>query len=168
MHIDKGSTFDYSEPTLQVEPIKNIKIMNNSVETKKEEVRKNIKNAFESATKKIRDIISVCPDWEVEGIDVGYKSLIAHLNLKGVEKDRSMEIRYQAKFGLHEESFSTNVACCGSFDLLDANDNLKYYTAVGDILNHKDMLSELKATMAFYTKKFTELDEEYDKLDKED
>lgn len=110
----------------------------------------------------------ICSDWCVEDVSFGYKSLTVRLNLKGVEKDRSMEIRYQAKFGLHEESFSTNVACCGSFDLLDANDNLKYYTAVGDILNHKDMLSELKATMAFYTKKFTELDEEYDKLDKED
>ena len=27
LHIDKGSTFDYSEPTLQVEPIKILKIM---------------------------------------------------------------------------------------------------------------------------------------------
>ncbi|MQN85146.1 hypothetical protein [Segatella copri] len=143
--------------------------MNNSVETKKAEVSKNIDNMFESATKKIKWLILIiCSDWCVEDVSFGYKSLTVRLNLKGVEKDRSMEIRYQAKFGLHEESFSTNVACCGSFDLLDANDNLKYYTAVGDILNHKDMLSELKATMAFYTKKFTELDEEYDKLDKED
>lgn len=46
-----------------------------SVETKKEEVRKNIKNAFESATKKINEIISVCPDWQVDDIDLGYKSL---------------------------------------------------------------------------------------------
>ena len=142
--------------------------MNNSIETKKEEVRKNIKNAFESATKKIRDIISVCPDWEVEGIDLGYKSLTVHLSLKGVEKDRSMEIRYQAKVGnIQEESFNTNVACCGSFDLLDANDNLKYYAAVGDILNHKDMLSLLKETMVFFANKIAELRKEYDKLDKE-
>ena len=123
--------------------------MNNSVETKKEEVRKNIKNAFESATKKIRDIISVCPDWEVEGIDVGYKSLIAQLNLKGVGRD-------------------TNVASFGSFDLLETNENLKYYTAVGDILNHKDMLSLLKETMFFFANKIAELRKEYDKLDKED
>lgn len=143
--------------------------MNNSVDTKKEEVRKNIENMFESATKKIKDIISVCPDWEVEGIDLGYKSLIVHLNLKGVEKDRSMEIRYQAKVGrIHEESFSTNVACCGSFDLLGANDNLKYYTAVGDILNHKGMLSLLKDSMASYTNLIIELRKEYDKLDQED
>lgn len=143
--------------------------MNNSVETKKAEVSKNIDNMFESATKKIKWLILIiCSDWYVEDVSFGYKSLTVRLNLKGVEKDRSMEIRYQAKFGLHEESFTTNVASCGSFDILDANDNLKYYTAVGDILNHKDMLSELKATMAFYTKKFTELDEEYDKLDKED
>ena len=143
--------------------------MKNSVETKKAEVRKNIENMFESATKKIKDIISVCPDWEVEGIDLGYKSLTVHLSLKGVEKDRSMEIRYQAKAGnIQEESFNTNVACCGSFDLLDANDNLKYYAAVGDILNHKDMLSLLKETMVYFTNKIIELRKEYDKLDQED
>ena len=143
--------------------------MNNSVETKKAEVRKNIENMFESATKKIKDIISVCPDWEVEGIDLGYKSLTVHLNLKGVERDRDLVIRYQAKVGnIYEESFNTNVACCCSFDLLDANDNLKYYTAVGDILNHKDMLSLLKETMVYFTNKIIELRKEYDKLDQED
>lgn len=143
--------------------------MNNSVETKKAEVRKNIEKMFESATKKIKDIVSVCPDWEVEGIVLGYKSLIVHLNLKGVERDRSMEIRYQAKVGnFQEESFNTNVACCGSFDLLEANDNLKYYTAVGDILNHKDMLSLLKETTVFFTNKIVELRKEYDNLDKDD
>lgn len=143
--------------------------MNNSVETKKAEVRKNIENMFESATKKIKDIISVCPDWEVEGIDLGYKSLIVHLNLKGVGRDRDLVIRYQAKVGnIQEESFNTNVSCCGSFDLLDANDNLKYYTAVGDILNHKDMLSLLKEAMFYFTNKSIELRKEYDKLDQED
>lgn len=140
-----------------------------SVETKKEEVRKNIKNAFESATKKIKDIISVCPDWEVEGIDAGYKSLIAHLNLKGVERDRDLVIRYQAKVGnFQEESFNTNVASCGEFDLIEANDNLKYYTAIGDILNHKDMLSLLKETMVYFTNKLVELRKELDKLRMED
>lgn len=143
--------------------------MSTSVETKKEEVRKNIKNAFESATKKIKDIISVCPDWEVEGIDLGYKSLIVHLNLKGVERDRDLVIRYQAKVGnFQEESFNTNVASCGEFDLIEANDNLKYYTAVGDILNHKDMLSLLKETMVYFTNKLVELRKELDKLRKED
>lgn len=144
--------------------------MNNSVETKKAEVSKNIDNMFKSATKKIKWLILIiCSDWCVEDVSFGHKSLTVRLKLKGVEKGRRIEIRYQVKVGrLHKESFTTNVASCGSFDLLDANDNLKYYTAVGYILNHKDMLSELKATMAFYTKKFTELDEEYDKLDKED
>ena len=143
--------------------------MNNSVETKKEEVRKNIENMFESATKKIKDILSVCPDWEVEGIDLGYKSLIVHLNLKGVGRNRDTVIRYQAKVGnFQEESFNTNVACCGSFDLLDANDNLKYYAAIGDILNHKDMLSLLKETMIYFTNKFIELRKEYDRLAQED
>ena len=143
--------------------------MNNSVETKKADVRKNIENMFDSATKKVKNIISVCPDWEVAGIDLGYKSLIVHLNLKGVERDRDLVIRYLAKIGnFQEESFNTNVACCGSFDLLDANDNLKYYTAVGDILNHKGMLSLLKDSMVSYTNLFIELRKEYDKLDKED
>lgn len=143
--------------------------MNNSVETKKAEVRKNIENMFESATKKIKDIISVCPDWEVECIDLGYKSLVVHLNLKGVERERDMVIRYQAKVGnLLEESFNTNVASCGEFDLIEANDNLKYYTAIGDILNHKDMLSLLKETMVYFTNKLVELRKEFDKLDKED
>ena len=143
--------------------------MKNSVETKKAEVRKNIEYMFDSATKKVKNIISVCPDWEVEGIDLGYKSLIVHLNLKGVERDRDLVIRYQAKVGnIQEESFDTNVACCGSFDLLDANDNLKYYTAVGDILNHKDMLSLLKEAMVYFTNKIIELRKEYDKLDQED
>lgn len=138
--------------------------MNNSVETKKEEVRKNIKNMFESATKKIRDIISVCPDWEVEYIDFGFKSLNVCLNLKGVERNRSLVIRYQKKNGFfQEESFNTNVASCGEFDLIEANDNLKYYTAVGDILNHKDMVSLLKETMVYFTNKLIELREEFDK-----
>lgn len=143
--------------------------MNNSVETKKAEVRKNIKNTLESAKIKIINVISVCPDWEVEYIDFGFMSLNVCLNLKGVERDRDLVIRYQAKVGnFQEESFNTNVACCGSFDLLDANDNLKYYTAVGDILNHKDMLSLLKDTMVHFTNKFIELRKEYDELDKED
>ena len=142
-----------------------------SVETKKEEeeVRKNIKNAFESATKKIKDIISVCPDWELESIDLGYKSLVVHLNLKGVERDRDLAIRYQAKVGnFQEESFNTNVASCGEFDLIETNDNLKYYTAIGDILNHKDMLSLLKETMVYFTNKLVELRKELDKLRMED
>ncbi len=143
--------------------------MNNSVETKKAEVRKNIKNTLESAKIKIINVISVCPDWEVEGVSLGYKSLIVLLNLKGVERDRSLVIRYQAKAGnFQEESFNTNVASCGEFDLIEANDNLKYYTAIGDILNHKDMLSLLKDTMVYFTNKLVELDKEYDKLDQED
>lgn len=142
--------------------------MNNSVKTKKEEVRKNIKNAFESATKKINEIISVCPDWQVDDIDLGYKSLIVHLNLKGVGRDM-LVIRYQAKVDdLQEESFNTNVASCGEFDLIEANDNLKYYTAIGDILNHKDMLSLLKETMVYFTNKLVELRKELDKLRMED
>lgn len=80
-----------------------------------------------------------------------------------------MVIRYQAKVGnFQEESFNTNVASFGSFDLLETNENLKYYTAVGDILNHKDMLSLLKETMVFSANKIAELRKEYDKLDKED
>ena len=143
--------------------------MSTSVETKKEEARKNIENMFESATKKIKDILSVCPDWEVEGIDLGYKSLIVHLNLKGVERDRDLVIRYQAKVNnFQEESFNTNVASCGEFDLIEANDNLKYYTAIGDILNHKDMLSLLKETMVYFTNKLVELRKELDKLRMED
>ena len=143
--------------------------MNNSVETKKAEVRKNIKNTLESATKKIKDIISVCTDWEVEYIDLGFKSLNVRLNLKGVERYRSLVIRYQKKDGnFQEKSFNTNVASCGEFDLIEANDNLKYYTAVGDILNHKDMLSLLKETMIYFTNKLIELREEFDKLRKED
>lgn len=143
--------------------------MNNSIETKKAEVRKNIKNTLESAKIKIINVISVCPDWEVEDVSLGYKSLSVYLNLKGVERDRSLVIRYQAKAGnFQEESFDTNVASCGEFDLLEANDNLKYYTAIGDILNHKDMLSMLKDTMVYFTNKLVELDKEYDKLDQED
>ena len=143
--------------------------MNNSVETKKAEVRENIENMFDSATKNVKNIISVCPDWEVEGIDLGYKSLTVHLNLKGVERDRDLVIRYQAKVGnFQEESFNTNVACCGSFDLLNANDNLKYYAAVGDILKHKDMLYLLKEAIVYFTNKIIELRKEYDKLDQED
>ena len=143
--------------------------MNNSVETKKAEVKKNVKNTLESAKIKIINVISVCHDWEVEYVDLGFNSLNVRLNLKGVEIDRSLEIRYQKKDGnFQEESFNTNVACCGSFDLLDANDNLKYYTAVGDILNHKDMLSLLKDTMVYFTNKLIELREEFDKLRKED
>lgn len=119
--------------------------------------------------RRLRTSFQFASDWEVEGIDLGYKSLIVHLNLKGVERDRDLVIRYQAKVGnIQEESFNTNVACCGSFDLLDANDNLKYYTAVGDILNHKDMLSLLKEVMVYFTNKIIELRKEYDKLDQED
>lgn len=143
--------------------------MNNSVETKKAEVKKNVKNTLELAKIKIINVISVCHDWEVKYIDLGFNSLNVRLNLKGVERDRSLEIRYQKKYGnFQEESFNTNVASCGSFDLIDANDNLKYYTAIGDILNHKDMLSLLKETMVYFTNKLIELREEFDKLRKED
>lgn len=143
--------------------------MNTSVETKKAEVRKNIKNTLDSAKIKIINVISVCPDWEVEYIDLGFKSLNVCLNLKGVERNRSLVIRYQKKDGnFQEESFNTNVASCGEFDLIEANDNLKYYTAIGDILNHKDMLSLLKDTMVYFTNKCIELREEFDKLRKED
>ena len=143
--------------------------MNNSVETKKAEVRKNVKNTLESAKIKIINVISVCHDWEVEYVDLGFNSLNVRLNLKGVERDRSLEIRYQKKDGnFQEESFNTNVASCGSFDLLDANDNLKYYTAVGDILNHKGMLSLLKDTMVHFTNKLIELRKEYDELEQQD
>lgn len=142
--------------------------MDYSVDTKKEEVRKNIENMFESAKQKIKDQMSVCPDWWVESISLGYKSLKVSLKLKWVAKDMRMEIRYQSKVGnIHAESFETNIATCGNFDLLEENDNLTYYTAVGDILNHKDMLSTLKEIMVFYTKKITELREEFNKLDKE-
>lgn len=55
------------------------------------------------------------------------------------------------------------MASCGEFDLIEANDNLKYYTAVGDILNHKDMVSLLKETMVYFTNKLIELREEFDK-----
>lgn len=143
--------------------------MNNSVDTKKEEVRKNIENMFESAKLKIKDLMSVCPDWWVESVSLGYKSLKVSLKLKWVAKDMRMEIRYQTKVGrFNEESFSSNVECYGNYDLLEENDNLTYYTAVGDVFNHKDMLSVLKEIMVFYTKKITELREEYNKLDKED
>ncbi len=137
--------------------------MNNSVETKKEEVRKNIKNTLESAKIKIINVISVCPDWEVEYIDFVFKSLNVYLNLKGVERNRSLVIRYQKNGFFQEESFNTNVASCGEFDLIEANDNLKYYTAVGDILNHKDMVSLLKETMVYFTNKLIGLREEFDK-----
>ena len=89
------------------------------------------------------------------------------MELKGAEKYRSMEIRYNVGKDL-QESLSTNVACCGRFDLMEANDSLKYYTAVGDLLNHKDMLSLLKETLAFCTNKYIELDKEFDKLNSED
>lgn len=141
--------------------------MSNSIDTKKDEIRKNFDNMFESAKKKIKSIISVCPDWDVDDIDLGYRTLIVHLELKGSEKYRSVEIRYNVGKDL-QESFSTNVACCGRVDLMEANDNLKYYTAVGDLLNHKDMLSLLKETLAFFTNKYIELDKEFDKLNSED
>lgn len=138
--------------------------MNNSVETKKEEVRKNIKNTLESAKIKIINVISVCPDWEVEYIDFGFKSLNVCLNLKGVERKQKPGNSLPEKNGFfQEESFNTNVASCGEFDLIEANDNLKYYTAVGDILNHKDMVSLLKETMVYFTNKLIELREEFDK-----
>ena len=47
MHIDKGSTFDYSEPTLQVEPIKITKIMSGLFETKLLKYKKHIIQVFE-------------------------------------------------------------------------------------------------------------------------
>ncbi len=143
----------------EVEPIKTLKIMNTSVETKKNEVRNNIENMFESATEKFKDIIAVCPDWEVEDVDVSYASILLYLKLKGVESSRQIEVRYQAKGRWQDESFETNVAACGSFDLLEASDNLKYYTAVGSILSHKDMLSSLKEAMAYYTRKIADLRE---------
>ena len=141
--------------------------MNTNIETKKKDVFANIKKMLESATKKIKNIVAVCPDWEVADVYPGYKSLVVYLELKGVQ-NRRMEIRYQAKLGnWQDEAFETNVSACGSFDLLQSNDNLKYYTAVGDILNHKGMLSLLKDTMVFYSEAIAKLRNEYDKLGEE-
>lgn len=142
--------------------------MNNSVETKKADVRRNIENVFGLATKKIKDIISVCPNWRVENVAIGYKGCRVDLDLMGIERYRELVIRYQAKIeNFQEECFETDVPNCGSFALLDENDDLKYYAAIGDILNHKDMLSLLKETMVYYTNRFSELREEYRKLDQE-
>lgn len=134
-----------------------------SVEKKKEEVRKNIENMFESATKKINEIISVCPDWQVDDIDLGYRSLTIHLKLKDVNIERNLDIRYDVKTGKpHKESFTTNVECCSTLNLIETNDYLKYYMAIGDILNHKDLLSLLKETMAYFLSKLMVLVEKYD------
>ena len=137
--------------------------MSTSVETKKEEALKNINNMFDSATNKIKSIISVCPDWQVDDIDLGYRSLTVRLRLKYVNIERKLDIRYGVKSGdPHKETFTTNVECCGTLDLLETNAHLKYYMAIGDILNHKDLLSLLKETMAYFFSKLMVLVEKYD------
>ena len=141
--------------------------MNKSIEARKNEIQNDIQDILKSALFRIKKVIGVCPQWEVLDVSSGYNSMIVVLKLEGVETDRNIQIRYQAKTKRQDEFFETNVAACGSFDLLKDSDSLKYYTAIGELLNHKDMLSLLKDYMAFYTTAIVEFEKELNKLEED-
>lgn len=53
----------------------------------------------------------------------------------------------------------TNVCACGGFNMIEPNDNLKYYSAVGSLLSNREMLAALNNTMQSCEAKFEEFDD---------
>lgn len=53
----------------------------------------------------------------------------------------------------------TNVCTFGGFNMIEPNDNLKYYSAVGSLLSNREMLAALNNTMQSCEAKFEEFDD---------
>lgn len=119
--------------------------MNTSIKTK-EELENEVKNLFESLKVDAEKIMAACPEWKV--IDADCTSWVAEVYLAFAGDNRMLEIRYARYHGMCEkETFTTNVATVGSFELLDNNEMAQYYIAVGSLLSKKEMLSQMKGIM---------------------
>ena len=88
----------------------------------------------------------------------GYKFLTVRLTLKG-SRGFNLDITYRKKSCFQREGLFTNVSTCGDFNMIEPNDNLKYYSAVGSLLSNRDMLAALKDTMQSCEAKFEEFDD---------
>ena len=168
MHIsNKSRTFAYRKREVfliksgafqeqKVEPIKTLKIMNTttSVENKK----KFFESLIAEAEKNIKYVLSVCPSWELKYVNPGYKRLTIKLTLKGSE-GFNLDITYRKKSCFQDEGLFTNVCARGDFNMIEPNDNLKYYSAVGSLLSNREMLAALNNTMQSCEAKFEEFDD---------
>ena len=142
--------------------------MKTTVESRKEELKNEMNNLFESFKKDTEILMVACPEWKV--VDTGCGALSATIYLTLASNERSaIEIRYCKECGRwQKEELSTNIAAMGSFDVLDTNGNANYYIAVGILLSKTEMLSKLKAAMKDYVDKVYALRKEYENLAKED
>lgn len=142
--------------------------MNASIETRKEELKNEMNNQFESFKKDAENLMAACPEWKVADTECSAQRATIYLILASNEH-RAIEIRFCKGCGQwQEEEFSTNIAAMGSFEVLDANGNANYYIAVGNLLSKTGMLSKLKAAMKDFVDKAYALRIEYEKLGKED
>lgn len=103
------------------------------------------------------DIFSAVNGFEVLRVGFGYKSARIVLGLEG-HSDYTLDIVYDG-YGKKDE-LSTNVATFGPFELLDASATAQYYMAVGNLLNHKALLADLKKIMKEYVAKMKEVEKE--------
>ena len=123
--------------------------MTTSVENKKQA----FENLLAETGEIIKNVLSVCPSWELKYVDPGYKRLAIKLTLKG-SVGYYLDISYCKKSCFQGEGLFTNVSTCGGFNMIEQNDNLEYYLAVGSLLSNHDMLASLKETMQAYENKF--------------
>ena len=125
-----------------------------SVENKKQAFENLITEAGES----IKDVLNAYPSWELRYVNPGYKSLIVRLTLKGSE-GFNLDITYRKKSCFQGEGLFTNVPTCGGFNMIEPNNNLKYYSAVGSLLSNHEVLMALKDAMQSCEAKFEEFDD---------
>lgn len=125
-----------------------------SVESKKQTFENLITETGES----IKNVLNACPSWELKHVIPGYKFLTVRLTLKG-SRGFNLDIAYRKKSCFQREGLFTNVSTCGGFNMIEPNDNLKYYSAVGSLLSNRDMLAALKDTMQSCEAKFEEFDD---------
>lgn len=125
-----------------------------SVENKKQVFENLIAETGES----IKNVLNACPSWELKYVNPGYKRLTIKLTLKGSE-GFNLDITYRKKSRFQDEGLFTNVCACGGFNMIEPNDNLKYYSAVGSLLSNREMLAALNNTMQSCEAKFEEFDD---------
>lgn len=95
-----------------------------------------------------------------ERVELRYMSARVILVLKE-NPDYDFEIVYSV--GDNKDYFRTSVPAFSQFELLENCATSKYYMAVGKLLGHKALLSDLKNTMKLYVAKMVviENEEEY-------
>lgn len=142
--------------------------MKATVETKKNELRNEMKSLFETFKENADKLISASTAWKVIDTDSSYKSVTLYLALSS-DESKQINIRYSEKISTWQaEEFSTNISARGSFELLDANEVANYYIAVGNLLSAKETLAQIKEIMKELSEKIYKIRKEYDKLEEED